>query len=483
MAGGACWTLALMLVFRGDRLLPGTQVLGLRLGLRPAAAAAAELEADWVNRSIELALPGANIRLAPAELGLALDAPATALNAWRLGRSRAGRLEALLPFSRRTVPPVLVFDPERAAGGLARLAEQHRLAPIDAGVRISAGRAEAVAGVAGAEIDVPATALRIESELTQLAESGRLEVVLRPVPPDIWDASPAAAAANATLARGLSLRLWDPVDDGVELRSLPADRWSEWVAVRLDPAAAELPRWIANPSRVEARADGPPGDLDALAGDRFARGDELVEAVAAALDAGSNEVTVRVHHRPRRHRVESGETLASIGRSFGIPYPWIVAANPGLEDTLRAGQTLEIPAADSFLVQPIVADKRIVVDLGMQRVRVFEAGTLRWDWPSSTGIDESPTSPGTFQVQSLEREAYASAWSLTMPYFIGIYQPAPGASVTNGFHGLPVHDELGPIWAGMVGSRATYGCVLLDDPEAAELFDWAEPGVLVEIRE
>ncbi|MCB9175734.1 MAG: L,D-transpeptidase family protein [Caldilineae bacterium] len=483
LAGAALWIVTLMLVFRGDRLLPGTRVLGQRLGMRPAAAAAADLAALWEGRRIELVLPGASIQLAPSELGLVLDAPATALAAWHGGRGRDLRLSTLLPFSRRDVAPVLVLDRERADRALTELATSHRVAPIDAGVRISAGRAEAVAAVPGTEIDVAATLQRIDAELAWLAESGRLEVPLRAIPPQIGDATAAAAAANAVLASSLGLRLWDPVDDAVELRSIPPERWSEWVAVRLEPAASGQPRWIASPGRVEQRADGPWGDLDALPGDRFARVEDLGDAVASALNQGASEVTLRVYHRPRQHRVEGGETLASIGRRYGIPYPWIQAANPGLGDTLRAGQTLEIPAADSFLTQPIVPGKRIEVDLAAQRVRVYEAGVLRWDWPTSTGIDESPTAPGTYQVLSLEPEAYASAWSLTMPYFIGIYQPAPGASVTNGFHGLPVHDELGPIWAGMVGSRATYGCVLLDDPEAAELFAWAEPGVVVEIHE
>ena len=76
---------------------------------------------------------------------------------------------------------------------------------------------------------------------------------------------------------------------------------------------------------------------------------------------------------PRRHIVQSGETLSSIGRDYGIPYPWIQQANPGSE-FLLAGDEIVIPSADEMLPLPVVENKRVVVSISEQRAWVYEDG-------------------------------------------------------------------------------------------------------------
>lgn len=142
---------------------------------------------------------------------------------------------------------------------------------------------------------------------------------------------------------------------------------------------------------------------------------------------------------------------------------------------------MTIPSPDELLPLPPVQGKRIQVSLSEQRVRVFEAGTLKWDWPASTGIDSSPTSPGIFQVQSHQEEAYASLWDLWMPWFVGIYRPAPGVDFMNGFHGFPRRGDRQLLWTGDLGRRVTYGCILLNTENAQLLYGWAQAGVVVEI--
>ncbi|HLA44624.1 MAG TPA: L,D-transpeptidase, partial [Aggregatilineales bacterium] len=119
--------------------------------------------------------------------------------------------------------------------------------------------------------------------------------------------------------------------------------------------------------------------------------------------------------------------------------------------------------------------KRIVLSINNQEMWAYENGQLKWNWTISTGISRSPTSPGIFQIQSHEINAYASQWNLYMPHFMGVYQPGPGADVMNGFHGFPTDASGGYLlWTSNLGRPATYGCILLSLENAEVLYNWAE---------
>jgi lipoprotein-anchoring transpeptidase ErfK/SrfK len=67
-----------------------------------------------------------------------------------------------------------------------------------------------------------------------------------------------------------------------------------------------------------------------------------------------------------------------------------------------------------------------------------------------------------------------------MPHFIAIYRA--GGDTYNGIHGLPTLSSGQRLWAGNLGSRASYGCIVLGLEEAETLYDWAEIGVPVIIQ-
>jgi lipoprotein-anchoring transpeptidase ErfK/SrfK len=87
-----------------------------------------------------------------------------------------------------------------------------------------------------------------------------------------------------------------------------------------------------------------------------------------------------------------------------------------------------------------------------------------------------------FQVQTHEPRAYAENWNLWMPNFMGIYRPVPTLGFMNGFHGFPTRNGATLLWTGDLGHPVTYGCILLSSDNAATLYDWAEAGVVVEVR-
>ena len=111
---------------------------------------------------------------------------------------------------------------------------------------------------------------------------------------------------------------------------------------------------------------------------------------------------------------------------------------------------------------------------------VYENGELRSEHVISTGMSNSPTLPGIFQIQTHEINAYASNWDLWMPNFMGIYEAVPG--FMNGIHGLPLLSSGVRLWGNVLGRPASYGCIILDLPAGEDIYNWAEDGVVVEIQ-
>lgn len=122
--------------------------------------------------------------------------------------------------------------------------------------------------------------------------------------------------------------------------------------------------------------------------------------------------------------------------------------------------------------------KRIEVSISEQRLRAYENDAVVFDWLCSTGIPTMPTRYGDFEILDKIPEAWSSAWGLRMPYWMGIYW-AGGSE--NGIHALPILPGGDTLWAGYLGRPVSFGCVVLDTPNAATLYEWAEIGTPVKI--
>jgi LysM repeat protein len=182
------------------------------------------------------------------------------------------------------------------------------------------------------------------------------------------------------------------------------------------------------------------------------------------------------------HVVQAGETLSSIAARYGTT-AWVLAqannlSNPSL---VYSGQTLTIPAEGSLTAAapPATTSKSIVVDVSDQRTYVYENGQLIWTFVVSTGMPGSGTLRGNFQIQNKIPMAYASTWDLQMPYWLGFYW---AGSLQNGFHALPILSNGVRLWEGLLGRPASYGCVILSDHDARLLYEWAEVGTPVTVR-
>ena len=473
LAGG------LSFVYARGRIMPGVTALGVPIGGRSTEEAAAVLLTRWDEQTVVLQNGELTWPVAPGALGMTLDVQATVEDAAQKGRSvdslRAIPVERAAWFD---TPPVWGFDASAARPTLIALAPELSIAPTNASVVIRHMQAEAVPAVEGRELDIEATLAVIEADPAAVLTTGQLPLETRPVPATLSDVSAAVDEANRMLAVTVVLEAYDPVRDERFSWLVEPAVWSEWLRLSIDPAANDPFVWALDRPIGVAYLD----TLEAgLADGRFLDEDATLAALSEAIQARSATATTRIRHPERRHVVQSGETFSSIGYDYGIPYPWIQQFNPAVGG-LAAGQEIAVPAADALLPLPGVPGKRIIVSLGEQRTKVYENGQLKWDWPSSTGIADSPTAPGIFQVQSHEPNAYAGNWDLWMPSFLGIYRPVPTSDFMNGFHGFPTRGDAQLLWTGDLGRPVTFGCILLSSENASLLYDWAEDGVVVEVR-
>jgi LysM repeat protein len=438
------------------------------------------LERHWQARRILVADSELLWSVTLPALGMDLDVEATVDSAFLQARS-LDRLGARLSGRHWIdVDPIVRFDPVIAAHTVQALRPQIDIRPTNTSLQLVNGRVEAVEPVPGRSLDVVKTVNQLAVDPLAVIETGRLGLSVQPVPPLAIDVSAALSKANEWLAHTLNVVAYDPIADEAVDWSVAPERWGEWVSFSAS---------TADPTDVSWRFDRPAATVavdawEASLGDgRYVHTENALDAIEDAMFEEGWSVRLRVYHYPSRHIVQSGETLSSISRQVGIPYPWIEQANPGVSDSLHVGQVLIIPSPDVLLPLPVVEHKRIVISLLWQRLWAYENGALIWEWPVSTGIASSPTAPGVFQVQSHDPKAYASSWDLWMPYFMGIYRPVPTSGFMNGFHGFPTRDGSTLLWTGNLGHPVTFGCILLGHTSAPLLYEWAEEGVIVEIRE
>ncbi len=457
-------------------ILPGVYAGGIALGGQSLEEAMNTLQANW--QSILLRDGERTWAVNPVLIGIFLDPAGTANAAYQQGRGSGSSIHAIL--ERVDVPPIVNVDINIAERGLRDLASRFELPAVNAGVRLVNGQVEATPPVEGRALDVGATLALLQQDAGSALADGELELVMILVQPAVTDASSMVAQASQLLTSFLDIRVYDPMTDDTVYWSLPPEQWGNWLTATPDEnSVTGLALAIDETQAATYLTTEADSTFDSS---RYIKLDEAVNAVQQAIARGQTESFVRVYHHDREHTVRAGETIISIAWDYGVPYPWIQQANPGVGDGLSAGQTITIPSVDNFLPYPVIPDKRIVVSISQQHAWIYESGNLKWEWPVSTGIASSPTWPGIYQIQSHEPNAYAGNWNLWMPNFMGVYQPIPGADFTNGFHGFPTRGGSQLLWTDSLGTRVTYGCILLSNENIQALYTWAEEGVVVEIQ-
>jgi LysM repeat protein len=467
------------LVLGGDTALAGVSVAGIPVGGLDEEAAAAAISQTWEGRGVLLRDGVEVYPVQPALLGILLDAPTSAQRAveYRRDGGIGGLMRAA--FDEVMLPPVISLDREAFARGLAEIAPQIDRPAQNAGVEFVGGSLQARPAREGRTIDIGATLAQLEAQGTQALRDGTLDLVMLSIPPEMTDSAPVLAAAQSLLASPFDITLFNPVRNTSNVLQVFPEIWAGWLTATSDAAQPSGLALTFDTTALRGYLESQGAALDT---NEYLNMDETLTAINNAIARSETRAQVRVYNRDATHIVQAGDTITSIAWDYGVPYLYIQQANGGLADGLSVGERITIPSVDNFLELPVVPNKRIVVSIGEQRVRVYEDGALKWDWIASTGIASSPTWTGIYQIISHEPNAYAGNWDLWMPDFMGVYRPIPGADFTNGFHGFPTRGGSQLLWTNSLGTRVTYGCILLSNENIRLLYDWAEQGVVVEIR-
>lgn len=467
VAGGAAFIYS-------NGILPGVRVGDVKLSGLSQTEAQAVLENSYSEITLR---DGQRLwQVDRNSLGIAINTSATAEEAYWQGRGAGNPLKAI--FGRVEIEPFVTVDTNTLTNALGAVIDDVNIPPRDAGVTIVNGAVQATPPQVGHLLDVEATVNRLQSMGASALAEGTIDLVMLDVQPQVFDSSGIVQAASALLANPLTLRVYDPATGDIVFWTAEPQEWANWISASSD---ASSPTGLAlslqdAPLRTFLNDESTVFDPS-----RFINIDEAVTDIQSAISNNITTTTLRVYHNDLQHVVQSGDTITSVAWDYGIPYLYIQQANNGIE-SLTVGQTITIPSIDNFLPFPVVPEKRIEVSISEQRVRVFENGSVIQDWAASTGIADSPTWPGVYQIISHEQNAYAGNWNLWMPYFMGVYQPIPGSDFTNGFHGYPTRGGGQILWVNNLGSRVTFGCIMVSDENAAWLFNWAQDGVVVEIR-
>ncbi len=460
------------------RIIPGVKVGNSNVGGLPITEAALELEKTWnLDNKIAITNGIQTVMVSPAELGLRLDALNTIQAAYQIGHkdSTVDRIGHLLISITQGWPitPMIIFDENQARAGLEHLSPQLSLPARNASIRVEGANLSAIPGDIGYTILIDETLADLKMDPAGIMQSRIYQIKVVPVSPQVSDLTPILAQAEDFLNHPAGFRAYDAIKNEFLDFPIPKETLVGWLSLEMQDQTPVL-------SLDKAKITTSVQQWSANLGEgRYFDAEQVSAQIAEAVKLRQAPV-VLISHAPTTYTVQPGDTLLKIGWNLGMPFWMIIQANPGLDaDHLVVGSSLIIPSKDELLPLPVVANKRILISIKKQRLWVYQDGNLLSEHIISTGIDRSPTQPGIFQVQTHEKNAYASVWDLHMPHFLGIYEAWPG--FMNGIHGLPTLSNGQRLWANILGRPASYGCIILNLDDAKWLYEWAETGVVVEI--
>jgi lipoprotein-anchoring transpeptidase ErfK/SrfK len=170
---------------------------------------------------------------------------------------------------------------------------------------------------------------------------------------------------------------------------------------------------------------------------------------------GIAAVLVVVAHTAARAEDQKSEPLpqaiaVSAEAQDGAVKPVVSEGSPALQ----AATAL----ANEFAVTPLPPPITLTldVDLRAQRVSVIEGDATKFVWPISSGMQGYATQTGTFQPQWTARMWYSRQWDMA---------PMPHSVFFN--RGTAFHATTA---TGMLGRRASHGCIRLHPANAAKLY-------------
>jgi len=222
IAGGVVISLSLFLLFLigfqiayAGKIYPGVHINGLDLSKMPpkeAEVVIAQKITFPMSGQIIFEDGDSHWEATPSELGLTLDATASANAAYLVGRTGDPFHRIREQFSAwrygKEIPPFLIYNERTAFDYLSNLSTAINKPTIEASIQINRTTITAIPGQVGRELNIPATLKNLDRKLKSLS-SGAVELVVENKPPEIIDASDAAATAQSIISKPLILTISD----------------------------------------------------------------------------------------------------------------------------------------------------------------------------------------------------------------------------------------------------------------------------------
>ncbi len=175
--------------------------------------------------------------------------------------------------------------------------------------------------------------------------------------------------------------------------------------------------------------------------------------------------------------VVNGRTWYQIENKDGVRYPervqgdWYVAGEYArLFTEIEHGEASEVTAGST---------KRIIVDRSDNLLRAYDGDELFMEQHVSVGLDDSPTPRGMFWVIRKMPSRYMQG---PLPGISDQYYDLPGVpwDLYFTYQGGAIH---GAYWHNNFGAQHSHGCVNLPPAEARKLYEWADVGTSVMVRD
>lgn len=206
-------TISIDQIWHAGQVMPGVTVSGIKVAGLTRAQAEKRINDEFnfgANGKLTMAYGDISWSVNPLDMGIRLDAPASARQAFSVGRS--GPLGEFLAYQlggRRAthdLPAVIIFNQPKAYEYLVRVSREYDQPVKEANLVFTGTQVMAEPGQMGRELDFQASLGRISKSLSQ-GHSGAIQLVLREQHPEIMDASPFMGAAQQLLADSFVLRL------------------------------------------------------------------------------------------------------------------------------------------------------------------------------------------------------------------------------------------------------------------------------------
>ncbi|MCT9818862.1 L,D-transpeptidase/peptidoglycan binding protein [Microbacterium sp. W1N] len=412
-------------------IAPGTTVAGVPVGWQTAGAATDAVQQSLDATTVTLGTSGPT--LTAADLGATVDAEALAQAAFD-----QHPLWNVTAWFGEPIEAPITLDADTATAALAAAAPDLYTDPVPAAIAFDGAAYVVTPAVDGTGVDVEA----LQAAVTDAFAAGTTAPVIEP------ESAPVAAPAGTAKADGTASSLNGMLQNigfyvGEE-RTVPVDAATAASWITVAPGADGEFAVSADAAKIQASVDG----------------------LAAQVDQAPVDATVITNAAGKVLRTTTdGQDGRALGDTAGI-------ANDFAAQLASGNAVYQLPVEVTAHTTKTAA-YLLEVDLSEQRVWAKSNGETVMTWPISSGLDETPTHTGRFNIgwrtpsQTMTSSKYGYrvenvAWVM---YFNG----------DQGFHGAYWHNNF--------GNQMSHGCVNMPNSKAKQLYDWAPTGTDVWIHD